>query len=187
MFALIFEDKVAEISEEKFPVAKSMKWVECDDQVQAGWFYVNKKFRLNLLSDEENLEITKRQKISKLKKDRDQKNTEPISEYKAFLLDSEGKKTLEESYFLFYTHRHQVNPTSDPDSIINRTIEMGSMPYFTKDIQGNKITIELTAELARSLRQVIANHNDLNYRNASEAEAKIKAANTIQEVEAVLS
>lgn len=139
-----------------------------------------------IVEQEDLLSKVKLEKAIQIKSLRDQRNTEPITDHKAFLLDDEGSRTSEESYFLFYTNRHQTNPASDPDSIINRAIEMGSMPYFTKDIQGNKIIIELTAELARSLRQTIANRNDMNYRNASETEVAIKAANTIQEVEAIL-
>lgn len=55
MFALIFENKVVEISEKKFPVIESMKWVECDDKVKAGWFYVENVFKESLLPDSERL------------------------------------------------------------------------------------------------------------------------------------
>lgn len=145
------------------------KWISAGGVIDKG----------NLLSE------IKSEKISRLKSIRDQKNTEPITDHKAFLLDDDGNRTSEESFFLFYTNRHQTNPTSDPDSIINRAIETGSMPYFTKDLQGNRTTIELTAELARSLRQTIASRNDANYRITLDAEAAIKSANTIEEVESI--
>lgn len=185
MFALIFEKKVTEISQEKFPVAKPMQWVECDETVKVGWFYVNKQFRRGLTSDAEILALEKNQKISQIKSIRDQKNTEPITDHKASLLDYEGNKTSGKSYFLFYTNRHQANPTSDPDSIIARALDSGVMPYFTKDLQGNRITVELTSDIARSLRQSIAARNDQNYKACYAIEAAIREANTIEEVEAI--
>jgi hypothetical protein len=185
MFALVLEGKVVDVVKDKFPTPKIMRWIECEDQVQIGWVYVDKKFRPNLLSDEENLESVKKQKISQLKIIRDQKNTEPITNHKAFLLDDEGNRTSEESYFLFYTNRHQSNPTSDPDSIINRSLESGMMPYFTKDLQGNPITVELNEDIAKSLRQSIAARNDQNYRKCCAIEAAIRSSVTVKEVEAI--
>jgi len=127
----------------------------------------------------------KQQKISQIKSIRDQKNTAPLTDYKAFLIDDEGNKTEQESYFVFYTNRHQTNPASDPESIISRAIELGSMPYFTKDLEGKKITIELTAEIASLLKQRIFERNDNNYKVSGVVEEEINNAQNIEELEAI--
>ncbi len=125
------------------------------------------------------------QKISEIKAARDQKNIEPITEFSAFVLDDEGKKTSQKSYFLFYTNRHQTNPNSDPDSIIARVLDLGAMPYFTKDLNGNKIAVDLTLDIAKSLRLAICQRNDTNYKISSSIEVKITDASTLEEVEAI--
>jgi hypothetical protein len=127
----------------------------------------------------------KAKKIAEIKAIRDSKNIEPITDHKGFLIDEEGATTAQESYFIFHTNRHQTNPTSDPDSIISRVLDLGAIPYFTKDISGNKITIQLTAELATSLRQRIAERNNNNYRLSSLIEVEINSAQTKEEVEAI--
>lgn len=185
MFALIFENKVVEISDKKFPVAKSLKWIRCNDSVKVGWFYSNKKFKQSLKSDSEILEEAKSKKISQIKSVRDQKNIEPIADCKAFIITKSGKKSVKSSYFLFYTNRHQTNPSSDPDSIISRVMNLGSMPYFTKDIKGNKITVELTPEIVKNLHQKLTARNDENFRHSNEVEAAIKNAKTFEEIEAI--
>ena len=101
------------------------------------------------------------------------------------MFDDEGNKIEQKSYFIFYTNRHQTNPASDPDSIISRALDLGSMPYFTKDLSGNKITIELTSEIAALLRQRIAQRNNGNYKLSSTIEAEINNSTTIEEVEAI--
>lgn len=134
---------------------------------------------------EDQLPELKLQKISQIKLIRDQKNTEPLTNYKAFLIDDEGNKTNQESYFVFYTNRHQTNPASDPESIISRVTELGSMPYFTKNLEGKKITVELTAEIAALLKQRIFERNDNNYKVSSVVEEEINNAQSIEELQAI--
>ena len=100
-----------------------------------------------VVEKEDILAKTKLEKIAKIKSIRDQKNIEPITDQQAFLIDENGNTTSQESYFVFYTNRHQTNPASDPEAIISRAIALGSMPYFTKDNEGKTITIELTVEI----------------------------------------
>ena len=185
MFALIFENNVVEIADKKFPVAKPLKWVKCNESVQVGWFYVSKKFRQSLKSNEELLNEAKKKKTAEIKSIRDQKNIEPIIGNKAFLINDSGKKTKKTSDFLFCTNRHQTNPSSDPDSIISRVLNIGAMPYFTKNINGNQITVELTPEIAKSLHQLMTKRNDDNYSKSKATEEKINLAKTIEEVEAI--
>ena len=59
------------------------------------------------------------------------------------------------------------------------------MPYFTKDSEGRKITVVLTAEIAAVLRQRITDRNDSNYRISSALEIEITNAQTIEEVEEI--
>jgi len=138
-----------------------------------------------VVEKEDVLAKTKSEKIAKIKSIRDQKNIEPITNQQAFLIDENGSTTSQESCFVFYTNRHQTNPASDPEAIISRTIALGSMPYFTKDNEGKKITIELTAEIAAILRQRIAERNDNNYKLSSSLETEINNAQSIEEVEAI--
>ena len=138
-----------------------------------------------VVEKEDILAKTKLEKIAEIKSIRDQKNIEPITDFEAFLLNDEGNKTEQKSYFIFYTNRHQTNPASDPDSIISRALDLSAMPYFTKDIDGNKIIIELTPEVAALLRQRIAQRNNDNYKLSSVIEAEINNATTIEEIEAI--
>lgn len=66
MFALIFENKVVDIVNKEFPCVKSMKWVECNDKVQIGWFYVEGIFKKSLESEEELLAQLKESKLTEL-------------------------------------------------------------------------------------------------------------------------
>lgn len=63
MFALIFDKKVVEVSQSKFPVTKKMKWVECDESVKPGWFFVDNSFRSSLESDDKIIEQKKKDKF----------------------------------------------------------------------------------------------------------------------------
>lgn len=185
MFALILDNKVVDVSGKRFPTTKNMQWIECDDRVKIGFFYMNNEFKPSLKSDSDFLAEVKKEKISQIKSIRDQKNIEPITDFEAFLFDDEGNKTTQQSYFVFYTNRHQTNPASDPDSIISRALDLGSMPYFTKDLSGKKIAVGLTSETATLLRQRIAQRNNNNYKLSTTIEAEINNATTIEEVEAI--
>ncbi|MBU6141409.1 MAG: hypothetical protein KGP29_07665 [Proteobacteria bacterium] len=138
-----------------------------------------------VVEQEDLLAKTKLEKIAKIKSIRDQKNIEPITDQQAFIIDENGTVTSQESYFVFYTNRHQTNPASDPEAIISRAIVLGAMPYFTKDNEGKQITIELTAEIATILRQKISERNDSNYKLSSTLEAEILSAESVEEVEAI--
>ena len=127
----------------------------------------------------------KDKKIAEIKAIRDAKNIEPISNYKGFIIDADGTVTTQESYFVFHTNRHPTNPASDPDAIISRTMELGSLPYFTKDANGDEIAIQLNAELAVSLRQKIVERNNNNYALSSSIEIEINNAQTTEEVDAI--
>jgi hypothetical protein len=138
-----------------------------------------------IVEQEDLLAKSKLEKIAKIKSIRDQKNIEPITNQQAFLIDENGNVTSQESYFVFYTNRHQTNPASDPEAIISRAIALGSMPYFTKDTEGRQITIELTAEIAATIRQKISERNDGNYKLSSALEAEISGAESVEEVAAI--
>ena len=63
-----------------------------------------------VVEKEDLLAKAKLKKIAEIKSIRDQKNIEPITDFQAFLFDNEGNKTTQQSYFVFYTNRHQTNP-----------------------------------------------------------------------------
>ncbi len=140
-----------------------------------------------IVEEEDVLAKTKSEKITQIKLIRDQKNIEPITNQKAFLIDENGSTTSQESYFVFYTNRHQTNPASDPEVIISRAITLGSMPYFTKDNEGKQITIQLTAEISKNLQQRILERNDSNRKLSRILEKEINDAESIEEVEAISS
>lgn len=156
-------------NEENSDYQKIQKWIATGGIVDQG----------NLLTK------VKLEKITKVKSLRDQKNIEPINDYQGLVIDAEGNVTEQESYFVFYTNRHQTNPASDPDSIISRVLDLGAIPYFTEDPDGNKIAIQLTTDLVTLLRQRIAERNNNNYRLTSLIEIEINNAQTLEEVEAI--
>ena len=51
MKALIFQNKVVDLSETEFPVTSEMEWVDCDDTVKTGYSYEDGVFtKPNLLN-----------------------------------------------------------------------------------------------------------------------------------------
>jgi len=64
MFALIFENKVADIANQTFPVIPTMEWIECNSSVKIGWLFVDGIFKESNLSDSEILKNAKNQKIA---------------------------------------------------------------------------------------------------------------------------
>ena len=140
-----------------------------------------------IVGKENLLAQAKIEKVTAIKSLRDQKNIEPITNLEAFLLDDKGNKTTQQSYFVFYTNRHQSNPASDPDSIISRTLDLGAMPYFTKDLEGKKITVELTAEIGALLKKKIFERNDGNYKVSVSLEEAINNAQSVEELETIQS
>jgi hypothetical protein len=66
MFALILDNKVVDITQNKFPAAKPMKWIECDNEVKVGYFFINKKFKSSLKSDAEIVKQKIDEKISQI-------------------------------------------------------------------------------------------------------------------------
>ena len=67
MFALIFENRVVDISNEKFPVAEAMNWTESQNDVKIGYFYIDGVFKDTLESDIEKIISLKNQKIAQCK------------------------------------------------------------------------------------------------------------------------
>ena len=139
-----------------------------------------------IVEKEDLLAKEKSAKIAEIKSIRDQKNIEPITDYKAFLLDEEGNKTSEESYFLFYTNRHLTNPASDPSSIISRVLDLGAMPYFTKDLEDKDIAVELTPAIAKLLRQHLMQRNDNNYKISQVIKSEIQNTKTLEGAKAIM-
>lgn len=179
MFALILGNKVVDIAATEFPAPASMSWQECPDNVVAGWYYVGGQFRESLRSDTEFLTEIKRQKIAEIKAVRDWKNVEPITDTKARIIDADGNVTAIESFFVFHTSRHPTNPASDPASILTGSVVLNiSIPYSSKNENGEKVNVSITPAIARNLATHIAHRNNMNYKLADAIEAFIKAATT---------
>lgn len=187
MFALIFENKVVEISQKEFPVAESMQWVECDENAQTGWYYVNQTFKKTLESEAEVLIRRKKEKIQEIKAVRDAKNIEPITYTSAEILNEDGVVgTGTSTFFVFHTSRHPTNPAADPSAILTGILMLNqAIPYSTKDISGAKVTVEITPSIARSLAAHLALRNNNNYKLADAIINAINAATTEDEVNAI--
>ena len=63
MFALIFENKVIQLSESAFPVSIPLEWIECDETINTGFFYIDGIFKNTNKSDKEILLSLKNEKI----------------------------------------------------------------------------------------------------------------------------
>ncbi len=121
-------------------------------------------------------------KIAEIKSIRDLKNIEPIRDHQAPVLDENGNLG-ENRFFLFHTTRHPSNPAADPASILANAIMLGSTNYFTRDLEGNKICVEINSELAKSLLAHLKNRNENNFKLAEAIIVAINACQTAEELE----
>ena len=71
MKALIFQNKVVDISETEFDVHSGMSWVDCDDNVKIGFSYNGSSFVSDAPSSDEvaagNLQLLRKMRNEKLK------------------------------------------------------------------------------------------------------------------------
>lgn len=120
-----------------------------------------------IVEPEFSLAQLKANKITEIKAIRDAKNIEVVDDTQAIVLDEEGNPTENTSYFIFYTNRHPTNPAADPGSILTGAVVLNqTIPYSTKSPEGEKITVALTPDIARSLSVHIALRNNNNYKLA---------------------
>lgn len=132
------------------------------------------------------LEKIKKTKIAEIKAIRDSKNIEPITDIQALILNEDGTSTGQSSYFIFYTSRHPTNPASDPSSILTGAVVLNlTIPYSTNSTSGEKIIAALTPEIARTISAKLMLRNNQNYKLFDVIEASVKAASSIEEVEAI--
>ena len=125
-------------------------------------------------------------KTVEMKALRDAKNIETIVDTQAATIGEDGELTGQTSYFVFHTSRHPMNPAADPSGILTGALILNqTVPYSTKSPSGEKITVAITPEIARSLSAHIADRNNGNYRLSDAIETAIKAAETVAEVEAI--
>jgi hypothetical protein len=179
MFALIFDKKVIQISKNIFEVNKEMIWVECDEEIYEGDSFENGKFlKKNQLCIDEKKQI----KIKEIRNLRDQENLLPIRDHQAPVLDENGNLG-ENRFFLFHTTRHPSNPAADPVSILSNAIILESTNYFTRDLDGNKICVQINSEIARSLLAHLKNRNENNFKLAEAIISAINACETAEELE----
>lgn len=112
------------------------------------------------------LEENKLIKIAEIKNIRDLKNIEPIIDTQGLLVENDIV-TNKLSYFVFHTDRHPTNPAADPSAILTSVIVMNSPIYYsTKDIDGNRILIFLTPEIAKNIATHLTLRNSNNYKLA---------------------
>ncbi|CAB4213312.1 hypothetical protein UFOVP1451_3 [uncultured Caudovirales phage] len=139
-----------------------------------------------IVDPEFSLAEIKAKKIADIKAIRDTKNVETLVDTQASTLDAEGNPTGNSSYFVFYTSRHPTNPAADPSGILTGAMLLNqTIPYSTKSPSGEKITVAITPEIARSLSVHIALRNNNNYKLSDAIEAAVKAATSQEEIEAI--
>lgn len=133
-----------------------------------------------------NLSEAKNKKIAEIKSVRDAKNIEPITDIQAATLNEDGTSTGQSSYFIFYTSRHPTNPAADPNSILTSAVVLNSaVPYSTKSPSGGKTSVAITPTTARTISTNLMLRNNRNYKLSGVIEAVVKAASSIEEVEAI--
>jgi hypothetical protein len=122
-------------------------------------------------------------KSEEVKAKRDEENISPITDSEANLLDDLGQKTGNKSNFVFYTSRHPSNPAADPNSILTNCAVLNiAINYATKDLEGNKITVELTPAIAKQIASHIAVRNQNNYLYCNLLLKKITDAKDLEEI-----
>jgi hypothetical protein len=160
--------------------------VEFQNEASIGVGFANwKKLPQNKIDSFE-LKEAQDLKSEEVKAKRDEENISPITEFEANLLDDLGQKTGNKTRFLFYTSRHPSNPAADPNSILTNCAVLNiAINYATKDLDGNKIIIELTPDLAKQIASHIAVRNQNNYLYCNLLLEKIKKANNLEEVKTI--
>lgn len=139
-----------------------------------------------IFEPEFSLDEIKTKKITEIKSIRDSKNIEPITDIQAATLNEDGSPTGQSSYFIFYTSRHPTNPAADPTSILTSAVVLNStVPYSTSSPSGEKIIAALTPEIARAISTNMMLRNNGSYKLSDAIEAAVKAASSIEEVEAI--
>jgi hypothetical protein len=121
-------------------------------------------------------------KIAEIKSIRDSKNIDPIKDHQAPVLDENGDLG-ESRFFLFHTTRHPSNPAADPAAILGNAVLLGSTNYFTRDLEGNKICVQIDAEIAKSLLSHLKNRNENNFKLAEAIISAINACESAEELE----
>ena len=147
--------------------------------------YSNDPWRKATEAEIEAFELKKAQdiKLEEVKAKRDEENISPITDFDANLLDDLGQKTGNKTRFLFYTSRHPSNPAADPNSILTNCAVLNiAINYATKDLEGNKITIELTPTIAKQIAAHIAVRNQNNYLYCNLLLKKIADAKNLEEI-----
>jgi hypothetical protein len=68
MKALIYNNKVVDISENEFPVSNEMTWVDCDNTVEKGFSYDGTNFTSNKPTAEQLQQVQATRDVKKLAK-----------------------------------------------------------------------------------------------------------------------
>jgi hypothetical protein len=157
-----------------------------DNQNQIGAGFINWTKLTQKEIDLYLLDQAKQSKAQELKITRDEKNIEPISDFVAKIKKEDGSLG-DDTSFLFYTNRHPNNPASDPNAILTGCLALNqSIPYSTRDLQGNKICIFLTPALAKAISVNLVKRNGENYQKYDSLVALINQAKTLQEINKII-
>jgi len=133
-----------------------------------------------------NLSEAKSQKIVEMKRTRDLNNILPVSDQKAFVIDSEGSVSSREEFFVFYADRHAFNPAADPTAILTSVlVRQQPIHYSSTTLSGERIVVSLTTLVAMSIVNHLGIRNDTNYRLYNAIEAAISSCKSVEEVNAI--
>lgn len=141
----------------------------------------------NVVEAEFSLAEIKTKKITEIKAVRDAKNIEPITDTQAEIINEDSGESMgANSYFVFYTNRHPTNPAADPTALLTNAIVLNqTVPYSSRDLNGNKVTVAITPSIARSLAAHLASRNNNNYKLADAIVNAINNATTEDAVNAI--
>ena len=172
MKALIFENKVVDLSESEFPVTSNMKWKDCDDSIKIGYFFINNQFKETDLSDEDFFYSKKSNKLQEL--DNYHFNSSEIREMKInnyfiLSLSGNGRALIAE----------QIQNLDQQIKLNIITEESAIFEYFY-----NEGSIEVTLVQLRQLYIFMLNVVNINYGIYKDHIHAIKNLSTIEEVEA---
>lgn len=140
-----------------------------------------------IVEPEFSLAEIKTKKIQEIKAIRDGKNIEPITDTQAEIINKDSGEAMgADSYFVFYTDRHPTNPAADPTALLTNAIVLNqTVPYSSRDLNGNKVTVAITPSIARSLAAHLALRNNNNYKLADAIVNAINDATTEDAVNAI--
>ena len=186
MYALIFENKVVDISTIKFDTIPDMFWVEFDNSinVKIGYFYIDDQFKITDKSDDEYLIELKQNKLHQIEGDYLKANLEnKLHEGK--IIHGEGIGKIRQ--FKFKQKYNNSIPALDSDRFLLICINSNKpLPYETEAKEGDKVVVQIKPEKAREILDHMIYRYQLNYAIFSVLKTKINFCKNPDEVNKIV-